>query len=116
MDYITTIQLESERTFQSRLETANDELREELLELKEGMQKRKEFMDENKNKILFFENNSQKLAKIKEWYPRAYKNLVGLLPNFILMPDDMPSAVLNLANEFVLHLVLPSDKKLLAFS
>ncbi len=115
MDYIYSIQQESDKEFKCRLEGANAEARKELIELREGFQKRRNYMESTSRSDRYFDTNSEKVTKIKEWYPRVYSSLVYLLPNFIAMPDQMPKAVLKLANDLVQHCLLPDDQILLAF-
>ena len=115
MDYIYSIQQESDKEFQCRLEGASAEARKELIELREGFKKRRNYMESTSRSDRYFDTNSEKVTKIKEWYPRVYSSLVYLLPNFIAMPDQMPKAVLKLANDLVQHCLLPDDQFLLAF-
>lgn len=116
MDLISTILTESDSHFNMRLMGADAEMRDELLAMRDGMKKREAFMQSTQNKTVFFETVSERLQKIKEWYPRAYSILDQMLPCIMLWPDDMAPTALRLADSLVRGCLLPDDQKLLSLS
>lgn len=116
IDLISTIYAESEAEFQVRLMSANGESRAELLEMREGIAKRAEYMNRHASNILLFDTAEEKLRKIKEWYPRTYRILQTQLPGFIMNPNDMPPVISKMADGFALHTMLPADHRLLGFA
>ena len=112
---ISTIQAESEAKFQARLMEANDETRAELLEMRLGIKKRNAFMAGMLGRSVCFETAEEKLEKLQEWYPRAYRIIQTHLPGFILNPNDMPRMVLSMADGFVKNSILPADRRVLGF-
>ncbi len=114
MGYLVMTDLESDTAYKRVLAETAEEDRVELELIKEGLNKRKKFMDEHANgKWLWFEKTSDKLDAIEEWYPRAYQILEEHIPNLIEMPNDMAYGVLKLADDFIQHLFLPADQNLL---
>lgn len=88
----------------------------EIEEQKNARVKRMEYIIKKRGRIIAFENNQEKLEKIKEWYPRAYRVLEYFLPNFIQSPDDMPDCVKNTANRLIYTYFNPSDRYFLMFN
>lgn len=114
MGYLVMTELESDTAYKRMLAETAEEDRDELELIKEGLDKRRKFMNEHaKDKWLWFEKTSDKLDAIEEWYPRAYQILEKYMPNLVKMPNDMGYAVLKLADDFVQHLFLPADQNLL---
>lgn len=113
---ISTIMTESNRDFEFRLRNASPEAQQEMLEIRDGIKKRNDFMAGQNTNLIFFETAKQKLEKIKEWYPRCYEVLALNLPGFVNEPDDMPTAIKQLADSFIWANLLPSDRGLLAFA
>ena len=115
MDYVAMNLQKSESEFQRRLEEARAEDRIIVAEQQEGMKKRKEFFDSKRGVAVFFSTNTDKVEKIKEWYPKAYKVLLQYFPIFVQNPDEMPKCVTNSANQFMRSYLKFDDKTLLAF-
>ncbi len=116
MDLISTIMTESDAYFHTRLMEANADTREELLSMRDGLKSREAFLQGVQSKVICFETVSEKLEKIKEWYPRAYDILNQMSPGLMLWPDDMAPAVLRLADSLVKGCLLPDDQWLLGLS
>lgn len=115
MDYVTMNVQKSESEFQRRLEEAKQADMIVLAEQQAGMKKRKEFFDSRRGISVFFNTNTDKVEKIKEWYPRAYKVLENFFPIFVERPDEMPQCVLGSANRLIMTYLKSDDRKLLAF-
>ncbi len=115
MCYLVMTILESDDGFRRVMsETVAEEDRNELELIKGGLNKRREFMNEHAaDRWLWFEKPSDKLEVIAEWYPRAYRILEKQMPSLIKMPNDMGYGVLKLADDFIQHLFLPADQRLL---
>lgn len=115
MDYVAMNLQKRESEFQRMLEEARAEDRVIVAEQQEAMKKRTEFFESKKGIMVFFDTNTDKVKKIKEWYPKAYRVLENFFPIFVECPDQMPSCVISSANKLIVTYLKSDDKNLLAF-
>lgn len=115
MDYVAMNLQKSESEFQRRLEEARQADQIELAEQQQGLRKRKEYLDSKRGRGIFFNTNTDKVQKIKEWYPKAYRVLENFFPIFVERPDEMPSCVVGSANRLIVTYLKSDDRNLLAF-
>lgn len=116
MDYNIKVSLkEREAEYDRKLEEARKEDERLLAEQEAADNKRQQYYDSRKGMLVYFETNTARLEKIKDWYPRAYRALEKFLPCFVEQPDQMPSCVLHSANGLVRMYFNPKDRRVLTF-
>ena len=58
--------------------------------------------------VLYFKNNTERMAKLKSWYPVVYAKLEKQYPWVCKNPDDYPSSVISMVNHALSHMLTPS--------